>query len=173
MKRIIIVLSVLFIMVSISSCKSGPQVYAPPPVTPVKYRTVFIDFVYDPVFPVTHDERTRVVEDLQSRMNGMGFAISTSQDRADMLLTITIDDLELARRNDRLVARTTFGLAKDAAFMVYTASFVDNRTLDEIVSKNGKLKTTKYFPSKEEIKTTFFSEMEDEILEFISESKAF
>ncbi len=90
-----------------------------------------------------------------------------------MILTVTVDDLVLVRRNERLVARGTFGLVRDAASMSYTASFVDNRTLDEITAKKGVLKTTKYFPSKERIKEKFFSEMKDEILEFVSESKAF
>jgi hypothetical protein len=173
MKKISIVLSILFVVAGLSSCKSGPHVYTPPPVSPAKYKTIFVDVVYDPILLITQDEKTRVIEDLQSRLHTMGFGISTSQDRADMLLTITINELVLVRRNERLMARTTFGLAKDAAFMAYTASFVDNRTLDEIISKKGELKTTKYFPSKEEIKAKFLSEMEDEILEFISESKAF
>jgi len=173
MKKISMVVSILIIIAGLLSCKSGPNVYTPPSVSPAKYKTIFVDFVYDPILLITQDEKTRVTEDLQSRLNTMGFGISTSRDRADMLLTITIDELELARRNERLVARTTFGLARDAAFMAYTASFVDNRTLDEIVSTKGELKTTKYFPSKDEIKAKFLSDMEDEILEFISESKAF
>ncbi len=173
MKKIIVFVSVLSAVVTLFGCKSGPQVYAPPPVTPEKYKTVFIDVVYDPILLITQDEKVRVVEDLQSRLNRMGFGIATSQDRADMILTVSIDELGLVHRNERLMARTTFGLVKDAAFMAYTASFVDSRTLDEITSKKGTLKTTKYFPSQEQIKAILFSEMEDEILKFVSESKAF
>jgi hypothetical protein len=176
MKKISIfisVISVLLIAISLPSCKSGPQAYVPPPVSPEKYRSVFVDMVYDPILLVTNDEKLSVVEDLQSRLHAMGFAIATSPDRADMILTVTIDDLVLVRRNERLMARGTFGLVRDAASMSYTASFVDNRTLDVITSKKGALKTTKYFPSKERIKEKFLSEMKDEILEFVSESKAF
>jgi len=173
MKKISISICVLFAVICVMSCKSGPQVYTPPPVSPAKYKSVFVDFVYDPILLITQDEKTRVVEDMQSRLHAMGFNLATVQDRADMILTITIDELILVRRNDRLMARSTFGLVKDAASMAYTASFVDNKTLDEITSKKGTLKTTKYFPSKEEIKGKFFSEMEDEILTFISESKVF
>ena len=173
MKKISILIFVLFAVVSIMSCKSGPEVYTSPPVSPAKYKSVFVDFVYDPVLLITQDEKTGVIEDMQSRLHAMGFSIATIQDRADMILTITIDELTLVRRNDRLMARSTFGLVKDAASMAYTASFVDNKTLDEITSKKGTVKTTKYFPSKEEIRAKFLSEMEDEIVTFISESKAF
>jgi hypothetical protein len=173
MKKIIVFASILFVMASLSGCKSGPNVYAPPSVTPEKYKTVFIDLVYDPILLITHDEKIHVVEDLQSRLNGMGFGIATSQDRADMVLTITINELKLPTRGGRLMARTTFGLVKDAAFMAYTASFVDNRTQDEITSNKGRLKTTKYFPTQEEIRAILFSKMEDEILKFVSKSKAF
>jgi hypothetical protein len=173
MKKIIVFASILFVMASLSGCKSGPHVYAPPPVTPEKYKTVFIDLIYDPILLITYDEKVRVVEDLQSRLNGMGFGIATTQDRADMALIITIDKLELPGRNERLMARSTFGLVKDAALMAYTASFVNSRTLDEIGLKKGTLKTTKYFPSQEEIRAILFSDMEDEILKFVSESKNF
>jgi hypothetical protein len=174
MKKTIVVMSILFVIAAIAGCKSGPSsVYTPPPVSPAKYKTIFVDFVYDPIFLITQDEKTGVIEDLQSRLHAMGFAISTSRERADMLLTVTVDELELVRRNDRLVARTTFGLAKDAASMAYTASFVDNGTLDEIVSKKGRMKTSKYFPSKEKLKKKFLGEMEDEIIKFVSEYKGF
>ena len=173
MKKIIVLISFLFAVTVLLSCKSGPQGYAPTPVAPVKYKTVYIDMVYDPIMLITHDEKLGVVGDLQSRMAGMGFGISTSPDRADMVLTVTIDELSLVRRNDRLMARGTFGLVKDAASLVYTASFVDSRTFDEITSRKGTLRTTKYFPSKEKIKEQFFSEMKEEIVEFIYESKVF
>lgn len=173
MKKIIILVSIVIAVGVLSGCKSGPQAYLPPPESPYKYKTVFVDMVYDPIMLITHNEKLEVVGDLQSRMYGMGFGIATSPDRADMILTVTIDELSLVRRNDRLMARSTFGLVKDAASMVYTASFVDSRTLDEITSRKGTLTTTKYFPSKERIKEMFFSEMKDEILIFISESEIF
>jgi hypothetical protein len=173
MKKISVLVSVLFVIVGLLGCKSGPQAYVAPPVSPEKYKTVYIDLAYDPILLITNDEKIRVIEDLQSRLHGMGFGMATTQDRADMILTITIDELVLVRRNDRLVARSTFGLVKDAASMAYTASFVDSRTLDEITSKKGTMKTTKYFLSKEKIRARFFSEMEEEILEFVSESKTF
>ncbi len=173
MKKTIVVMSMLLIIAGSAGCKSAPSVYTPPPVSPAKYKTIFVDFVYDPIFLITQDEKTGVIEDLQSRLHAMGFAISTSRERADMLLTVTIDELDLVRRNDRLVARTTFGLAKDAASMAYTASFVDNATLEEIVSKKGRLRTSKYFPSKQKVKKKFFAEMEDEIVKFVSEYKGF
>jgi hypothetical protein len=173
MKKISVILSVLFAVVSLSGCKSGPQAYVPPPVSTAKYKSVFVDMVYDPILLITYDEKTNAVEDLQSRLHGMGFGVATSPDRADMIITITVDELVLVRRNDRLMARSTFGLVKDGASMTYTTSFVDSRTLDEITSTKSVLRTTRYFPSKEKIKSKFFSEMEDEILQFISESKAF
>jgi hypothetical protein len=173
MKKINVLISFCIVVAVLSGCKSGPQAYVPPPQSPEKFKTVYVDMVYDPIMLITHSEKLEVVGDLQSRMHGMGFGIATTPDRADVILTVTIDELSLVRRNDRLVARGTFGLVKDAATMAYTASFVDSQTLDEITSRKGALKTTKYFPSKERIKETFFAEMNDEILMFVSESEVF
>jgi hypothetical protein len=173
MKKIIVLVSTFVIMMSLSGCKSGPQEIAAPPVAPEKNKSVFVDVVYDPAFLITYDEKQGVIEDLQSRLHAMGFGLATSQDRADMILKITIDDLLLAERNERLMTRTTFGLVKDGAYMTYTASFIDNGTFDEITSKKGRVKTTRFFPTPEEIKAKFFSEMEDDILSFMSESTAF
>lgn len=173
MKKVSVCVSVFFMVVSLLGCSSGPETYAQPPVSSAEHGNIFIDMVYDPVLLITHDEKVLVVENLQARLHTMGFGIATSADRADMLLTVTVDELVLVDRNDRLMARTTFGLVKDAAYMAYTASFVDNKTLDEITVTKGEVKTSKYFPSKQKIKAKFFAEMEDEIVAYISESGVF
>ncbi len=173
MKKIIVLVSMLIVMMGLSACKSGPQEIGAPPAAPEKNKSISIEMVYDPALLITYEEKTGVIEDLQSRLHAMGFGVATSQDRADIILKITVNDLLLAPRNKRLMARTTFGLVKDEAYMTYSASFIDNRTFDEIASRNGRVKTTKFFPSHEEIKAKFFSEMEDDILSFMSESTLF
>lgn len=173
MKKITIYVFVLVVLAGLLSCRSGPDTDGSPPVYTQKYGSVFIDMVYDPVMLITHNEKIQVVEELQSRLHALGFGIATSADRADILLTVTVDELVLADRNDRLVARGTFGLIKDPAYMTYTAAFVDNKTLDDIVVTTETVKTTKYFPSRDKIKAEFFAEMVDTIDTFISESTVF
>jgi hypothetical protein len=173
MKKIVVFLVVMFLFAVLSGCRSGPNIYVPPPVSAQKYKSVYIDVVYDPVLLVTYEDKKGIIEDLQSRIHAMGFDVSMFPDRADMTLKITINELILADRGGRLMSRATFGLTKNQALMIYTASFVDTKTSDEITSTTNELRTKKYFPSKEEIKAKFFSQMKDEILEFMSASKAF
>jgi hypothetical protein len=173
MKKLIVLASILAIMTSLSGCKSGPQAHEAPPVIAEKNKSVFVDMVYDPALLITYDDKQGVIEDLQSRLHAMGYGIATSQDRADIILKITITDLVLAPRNKRLLSRMSFGLVKDEAYMTYTASFVDSRTFDEIAAREGRVKLKKYFPSAEEIKAKFLSEMKDDVLTFMSESSAF
>jgi hypothetical protein len=173
MKKIIVCISILFVMTGLSGCKSGPQEMAAPPTAPEKNKSIFIEMGYDPALLITYDEKTGVIEDLQSRLHAMGFGVATSEDRADIILKITVNELELATRNKRLTARTTFGLVNNEAYMTYTASFIDNRTFDEIASTNDRVETTKFFPSSEEIKARFFTKMEDGIVSFMSESTLF
>jgi hypothetical protein len=90
-----------------------------------------------------------------------------------MILRITIEDLILSKRNKRLFARTSFGLAEGVSMMAYTASFVDGNTFDEIISTENELKTKLFFPSKEEVKEKFFTEMREEIVDFMTQNKVF
>ena len=95
MKKIIVLASILVIMMGLAGCKSGPQEIAAPPVAPEKNKSVFVEMIYDPAFLITYDEKTGVIEGLQSRLHAMGYGIATTQDRADMIIRITIDDLVL------------------------------------------------------------------------------
>lgn len=173
MKKNVILASCVIFAIALSCCKSGPRAYAPPPVSPAKYKSVYVDVVYDPVLLVTHDDTEAIVKDLHSRLAAMGFVPSISSDHADMTLRITIDELDLTGREGRLLAGATFGLTKKKARMIYTASFVDNKTLDEITSVKHEFDSKKYFPSKEELKAKFIAEMKDQIVKFMSESKDF
>lgn len=166
-------LSIVILISAMMACKSTPKVYIPPPVNITTYQKIYIEFEYDPVFLMTVQDRKEIIKDLTSRINAMGFTITTTLERADMLLEITIDELLLTDRNERLTARASFGLAKNESLMIYTASFIDSKTYEEITSTGNTMKNRKFFPSKEEVKKIFFSQMKDEILEFMSKNKIF
>ena len=114
-----------------------------------------------------------VIEDLTKRMNDLGFLVTIKPERADMNLKINIDALVLPGRNERLKDRSTFGLTDGEAMMTYTAVFTDSRTFKEIAKKTETYKTSKYFPSKDELREKFFSQMKDDILKYMSQYGGF
>lgn len=155
------------------SCRSVPEVYAPPKVSPAKYKNLFVEFEYDPEFLITVFDKRSVVGDLTKRMNELGFFVTTKPERADMILKINIDTFILPDRNTRLKDRSTFGLAEGEALMIFTATFTDNKTFKEITATNGTYRNNKFFPSKEEVKELFLKMMKDDILKHMSQYKGF
>jgi hypothetical protein len=167
MKRNAIAVVLIFFTLVFFSCRSTPDIYAPPKANPAKYKTVYIDFDYNPVYLITVFDKKDIVDELTKRMNELGFMVTIKQERADMILKIYIDPLILPDRNDRLKDRTTFGLMEGEAMMKYTASFTDNKTFKDITGITETYKTKKYFPSKEELKESFFTRMKDDIMKFM------
>jgi hypothetical protein len=173
MKKIGVFLFPLLLLAMVFGCKSGPEIYVPPPMNVVSYKTVSIEVVYDPLFLMTVEDSKNIVEELTAPLTAMGFTVTNSQEFSDMILRITIDELILSDRHERLFARTSFGLAEGESFMKYTASFIDVKTFEEIESTSGEFLIKKYFPSREEIKGEFFSSMQEEIITFIEGKKTF
>ena len=173
MKKIALSLFLIFLVLTVAGCKSSPDIYLPTPINVAKYKNVYIDVIYDPLLLMTIEDKKGIIEDLTTYINAMGFYVGTEPENADMVLRITIEDLILSERNKRLFARTSFGLAAGESLMTYTASFVDGNTFEEIIANKGELKTKLYFPSKEEIKKKFFSEMREEIIDFMTQNKVF
>ena len=173
MKKIALSFLITLLVLSVAGCKSSPDIYLPAPINIAKYKNVYIDVIYDPLLLMTVKDKKGIIEDLTTYINAMGFYVGNEPESADMILRITIDDLILSERNKRLVARTSFGLTKGESWMMYTASFVDGNTFDEIISTKNELKTRLYFPSKEEVKEKFFTEMREEIIDFMKQNKVF
>ena len=168
-------LSILLILFTVTffSCRSAPEVYAPPSISPAKYKNLYIEFEYNPEHLITVFDKKDIIEDLTKRINRLGLFVTTKPERADMILKINIDTFISAERNSRLKARTTFGLADGESLMIFTATFMDNKTFKEITKTTETYKLTKFFPSKEEIKEKFFDKMKDDILKHISQYKGF
>ena len=173
MKKIAFCLLIIFLALSMAGCKSSSDLHLPAPIGVAKYKTVNIDVIYDPLLLVTIEDKKGIIEDLTPYVNAMGFGVIDDPDTADMILRITIDDLIISERNKRLFAGTSFGLTKGESLMIYTASFVDGNTFDEIISTENELKTKLFFPSKEEVKKKFFTEMREEIIDFMINNKVF
>ncbi|MBN1571922.1 MAG: hypothetical protein JW984_01860 [Deltaproteobacteria bacterium] len=171
-KNAITVILVIFTLIFFG-CRSTPKVYAPPKSSPVKYKIVYIEFEYSPEYLITVFDKRDIIDDLTKRINDLGFLVTIKPERADMTLKINIDALILPDRNARLKDRTTFGLAEGEAMMKYTAAFTDNKTFKDITETTETYKTSEFFPSKDELKEKFFSEMKDNILKFMSQYKGF
>ncbi len=168
-------LSIVLILFTVAffSCRSAPEVYAPPSVTPAKYKNFYIEFEYNPEYLITVFDKKDVIEDLTKRINELGLFVTTKPERADMILKINIDTFLLSERNTRLKARSTFGLADGESLMIFTATFMDNKTFKEITKTTETYKFSKFFPSKGEIKGEFFNMMKDDILKYMSQYKSF
>jgi hypothetical protein len=173
MKKNVLTISLILSAMLFFSCRSTPEIYAPPKASPVKYRNLFIELEYSPEFLITIFDKRSVIEDLTKRVNELGFFVTTRPERADMILKINIDTFNLPERNERLKDRTTFGLAKGEAMMKYTATFTDNKTFKEITSTDKTYKNNKFFPSREEVKELFLNMMKDDILKHMSQYKDF
>lgn len=173
MKKNTITLVLILFTLMFFSCRSAPEVYAPPKASPANYKIVYIEFDYNPEYLITVFDKRDIVEDLTKRINDLGFQVTIKQERADMTLKINIDTLILPDRNDRLKDRTTFGLAEGEAMMKYTAAFTDNKTFKDITETTETYTTTKYFPAKDELKEEFFSQMKDDLLKFMYQYKGF
>lgn len=173
MKKIVLFLLATFLILTAAGCKSSPDIYLPAPINVAKYKNVYIDVIYDPLLLMTIEDKKGIIEDFTTYINAMGFYVGTEPENADMILRITIEELILSERNKRLFARTSFGLAEGESLMIYTASFVDGNTFEEIIASKSELKTKLFFPSREEIKKNFFSEMREEIIDFMMQNKVF
>jgi hypothetical protein len=168
-------LSILLILFTVTffSCRSAPEVYAPPSISPAKYKNLYIEFDYNPEYLITVFDKRDIVENLTKRINDLGLFVTTKPERADMILKINIDTFLLSERNPRLRARSTFGLVDGESLMIFTATFMDNKTFKEITKTTETYKISKFFPSKEEIKEKFFDMMKDDILKYMSQYKSF
>ena len=173
MKKNVITIALILFTLIFFSCRSTPEVYAPPKVSPAKYKILYIELDYNPEYLITVFNKRDVIEDLTKRINELGFLVTIKPERADMNLKINIDALVLPGRNERLKDRTTFGLAEGEAMMIYTAVFTDSRSFKEITKKTDTYKTSKYFPSKDELREKFFSRMKDDILKYMSQYGGF
>ncbi len=173
MKKIALPLLFTLLILSAAGCKSSPDIYLPAPVNVVNYKNVYIDVIYDPLLLMTIEDKKGIIEDLTTYINAMGFRVGTESEDADMILRITIDELILSERNKRLFARTSLGLAEGESLMKYTASFIDGNTFEEIIASEGEMKTKLFFPSREEVKKKFFSQMREEIIDFMTQNKVF
>jgi len=173
MKKNVITIALILFTLIFFSCRSTPEVYAPPKVSPAKYKILYIELDYNPEYLITVFNKRDVIEDLTKRINELGFLVTIKPERADMNLKINIDALVLPDRNERLKDKSTFGLAEGEAMMTYTAVFTDSRTFKEITIKTDTYKTSKYFPSKDELRKKFFSRMKDDILKYMSQYGGF
>ena len=147
MKKYALASILIIFIVAFFSCRSAPEVYAPPSVSPVKYKNLYIEFDYSPELLITVFDKRDIVENLTKRINDLGLFVTTKPERADMILKINIDTLILSERKPRLRARSTFGLADGESLMIFTATFMDNKTFKEITKTTETYKITKFFPS--------------------------
>jgi len=155
-------------------CKSSPEpVYMPPTVSYTTYKTVYIDVTYDPTLPVTVENQKRLNDNFSEYLNQSGFVVTMKPERADMIMEVSIDELILSDRSERLAKRVTFGLSKGESLIMYTASFINAVTFQEITKTEGSAKVKRYFPSQEQIKDEFFTIIEQDIMEFMASSSAF
>jgi|GEM_PF-2537276 len=180
MKRrdsISIIMGVLVIvMFAVIGCKSSPEpvpAYMPPAVHVTTYKTVYIEVSYDPELRVTVEDQKRLVANFSEYLNASGFTVTMMPERADMIMEVSIDELVLSDRNERLAKRITFGLKKGESLILYSAVFTNAVTFQEITKTEGSAKMKRYFPSEEEIKDKFFTIMEHDIMEFMASSSVF
>ena len=155
-------------------CKSTPEpAYVAPTVSVTTYNSVYLEVTYDPALLVTMEEKNRLVANFSEYLTQAGFLVTMVPERADMLMEVSIDELILSSRNERLAKRITFGLKKGESLIIYSALFTDAVTFREITRTEGRAKASRYLPSEEEIKDRFFTIMEHDIMEFMASSSAF
>ena len=155
-------------------CKSAPEpAYMPPPVNIISYKSVYIEVTYDPAFLMTIDDNKRLIANFSEYLTEAGFLVTMKPERADMIMEVSIDELILSDRNERLAKRMTFGLKKGESIIIYSAHFTNAITFQEITKTEGSARAKNYFPTREKIKDDFFTIMEHDIMEFMASSSAF
>ena len=170
-----ILMGVLVILTcTVIGCKSTPEpAYMPPPANVTTYKSVYIEVTYDPILRVTMEDKKRLNTNFAEYLTEAGFLVTMKPERADMIMEVSIDELILSDRNERLAKRITFGLKKGESLIMYSALFTNASTFQEITKTEGSAKFKRYFPSQEEIKDDFFTIMEHDIMEFMASSSAF
>jgi hypothetical protein len=166
--------ALVVMMFALVGCKSSPEpVYMSPAVHVTTYKTVYIEVSYDPALRVTVEDKKRLLDNFSAYLTESGFTVTMKPERADMLMEVSIDELILSDRNERLAKRITFGLKKGESLILYSAVFTNAVTFQEITKTEGSAKAKRFFPSEEEIKDKFFTVMEEDIMEFMASSSAF
>ena len=170
----LLLVSLAILTCAVIGCKSTPEpAYMPPPVNVTTYTSVYIEVTYDPAFLVTIENKKRLIANFSEYLTEAGFLVTMKPERADMIMEVSIDELILSDRNERLAKRITFGLKKGESLIIYSAHFTNAKTFQEITKTEGSAKVKRYFPSQEDIKDEFFTIMEHDIMEFMASSSAF
>jgi len=170
----LLLVSLAILTCAVIGCKSTPEpAYMPPPVNVTTYTSVYIEVTYDPAFLVTIENKKRLIANFSEYLTEAGFLVTMKPERADMIMEVSIDELILSDRNERLANRITFGLKKGESLIIYSAHFTNAKTFQEITKTEGSAKVKRYFPSQEDIKDEFFTIMEHDIMEFMASSSAF
>ncbi|MBN1880946.1 MAG: hypothetical protein JW885_02125 [Deltaproteobacteria bacterium] len=166
--------ALMILACTVIGCKSTPKpAYVAPPVNIATYKSVYLEVAYDPVLLVTVEDKKRLIANFSEYLTQAGFLVTMKPERADMIMKVSIDELILSDRNERLAKRITFGLKKGESLIVYSALFTDARTFQEITKTEGSAKAKGYFPSEQDIKDKFLTIMEQDIMEFMSSSSMF